>query len=333
MRAVAPIGAGLLTALLLSSCAAPAENVDDPAAPGDEQETISLTVATVPADSCGQGFIGVDEGIFEEFGLDVTLNVVAGVPELAAAVASGQAELACSAPTAIGSSVIQGLPFTMIAPGIQYVADNPGSYLVVRSDSEIETIEDLEGTTLAVNALNTLPHLSTLAMLEDAGVDSSGVTFVNMPFPNIGQALETNQVDGGILQSPFLDDQINSGAGRVLASQYDYVADSNPFVYTAWFGTNDWAEANSEAVSRFQQAIAAVSEWANDPDNADARRANLTRNTGTTAEALEGTKLSEFATELTIEVVQPQLDLLYRFDLLEEELDAATFITPSGSGS
>ena len=325
-RLLASVAACAAAALTLAACGGGAQSVT-----GDDGR-ISLTLATVATDSCAQSFIGQQQGIFAKHGIDLTLNVVAGVPELAAAVTSGQADLACSAPTAVASGINQGLPFTMIAPGIEYRKDNPGSYLMTPAGSTITAIPQLAGTTLAVNALNTLPHLSTMAMLQDAGVDPASVTFVNLAFPNIGQALETGQVQSGVLQPPY-QDEVEADGGRKLASPYDSVNGGNPFVYTVWFGTKDFASTNPDAVRAVQEAMAEISTWSNDPANADARRAILAAATGQDPAVVARSALSYYGTELTPELVQSQLDLQRRFGTLPTDLNAADLITVAPASS
>ncbi|OLT18691.1 hypothetical protein BJF78_00970 [Pseudonocardia sp. CNS-139] len=255
----------------------------------------------------------------------MNVTVVGGVPELAAAVTSGQAQVACSAPTAIASAVHQGLPFTMIAPGIQYTRDNPGSYLMTTGGSPITQVSQLSGTTVAVNALNTLPHLATMAMLQDSGVDPQSVTFVNMAFPNIGQALETGQVQSGIMQPPYQQD-LEAHGGLRLASPYDFVNGGDPFVYTVWFGTRDFAAANPDAVRAVRAAMTEVSEWANDPANADARRAILAEATGQDPSVVSRSTLCTYGTTLTPELLQSQFDLQQRFGTLPGPVNAGDLI-------
>ena len=317
-RRLASVTITAAAALLLAACGGGA------AVTGADGR-VALTVATVASDSCAQGFIGVDQGIFAKHGIDVKLNVVAGVPELAAAVTSGQANVACSAPTAVASAVNQGLPFTMIAPGIQYTKDNPGSNLVVPPGSTIADVAALKGTTMAVNALNTLPHLASKAMLQDSGIDPASVTFVNLAFPNIAQAMETGQVQSGVLQSPFTENEEAAG-GKKIASPYDFVNGGKPFVYTVWFGTKDFAAKNPAAVTKLQEAMAEISRWANDPANADARRAILAKATGQTSDTVGKSTLSQYGTALTPDLVQSQLDLQVRFGTLPTPLKAADLI-------
>lgn len=310
-----------IAALALSACSGGGEVTG-------EDGRATLTIATVPTDSCAQGFIGDERGIFADHGLDVTLNVVAGVPELAAAVSSGQADLACSAPTAIAAGVSQGLPFTMIAPGIQYTEDNPGGDLVVPPGSAITNPNNLEGTTIAVNALNTLPHLSTMAMLDDLGIDPAGVNFVNLPFPNIAQAMETGQVQSGFLQSPFTEN-VQAAGGRILVSPYNYVNDGQPFVYTSWFGTQSFAQQNPAVVQNIREAFVEISTWANDPANAEDRRAILAGATGQSVDTLAQARTTQYGTELTAAEIQAQIDLQVRFGTLPEPINAADIIAPA----
>ncbi|HEY9314390.1 ABC transporter substrate-binding protein [Williamsia sp.] len=291
---------------------------------------IAVSVATVATESCLQGYIAADKGFFTGQGLDVDLKTVAGVPELAAAVTSGTANFACTAPTATATAYVQKLGFEAVAPGVMYTPERPATWIFVPADSPITSVEQLAGKTIAVNALNTLPHLSTLATLQDAGVDPDSVNFTKLDFSNTAQAIESKQVDAGVLQTPFAQDAVASGFARQLVSPYDAVNDSNPFVYTIWFGKDTAIEKNADATAKFNAAIVEASEWANDPANAAELRAIMQKATGISEAQLAGVEMTRYGTELTPELLQSQLDLLQRFGAIDTTVDAADIIyTPT----
>lgn len=327
-RGLAAVGA-IAALSLLVACGGD----DSSAASGvaeNEDGTTSLTVATVASDSGSQAFYADAEGFFEEQGLDVTINVVANVPELAAAVESGDAQFALTSPTSVASASAAGIGFQIVAGGAVYTEDNPGVWVMVPEGSDITSVEDLEGASVAVNALNTMPHLSTLATLDDAGVDTASINFVTLDFTQVGQAFESGQVDAATVTAPFNAQIEADGLGSVLTVPYDAVNDKQDFYNTIWFGQKSLVEDNPELVEKFQAALAETNAWANDEANADARKAILQENTQLTDETLETLQLLQFGDEVSEDMIQPVLDVMSRFEVLPKPVEAKDIIAQVG---
>lgn len=285
-----------------------------------------LKAATVAGDSGSQGYTADEMGFYEQQGLDVEVVLAAGVPELAAAVQSGDAQFALSSPASVAAAAAAGIPFRMVTAGALYTAEVPGVEVMVGTDSGIETYADLAGRKVAVNALNTAPHLSALAAIDDVGVDVNEVEFIVLNFPAIGQAIESGQVDAGVVTSPFYESIEEAGIGFSIGSSYDAVNDTGDFMNTVWFTTADFIENEPGCVELFVAAIVATSEWANDEANFDERKAILQQYTGMSDEAIASLTPLMFGTEATAELVQPLYDVMFRFGAVEAEIDAASLI-------
>jgi NitT/TauT family transport system substrate-binding protein len=315
--------------LLLTACGGGDDDSGSGNADADASGPQSITIATVAGDSGAQGFLADEKGFFEANDLDVEVKIVAGVPELAAAVQSGDAAFALTSPASIASASASGIPFQIIAGGVLYTQETPGVYLMVAEQAtDIQSIEDLEGQSVAVNALNTMPHLSTLAALDDAGVDVASVNFVTLNFPAIGQALESGQVPAGAVISPFTDQQETTGIARRMGSPYDAVNGGEDWLNTVWFGREDFISENPEAVERFQAALRDTNAWANDAANIEERKQILQKYTDLPDDALAALELSPYGDDVTVELIQPVLDVMARFDVLQEEMDAEDIIAP-----
>ena len=326
-RRVTGLIAGTVLVTALAACGGDdGEGNDAAGKDGSADCTQHLTVATVTADSGAQGYIADEKGFYKDNGLDVEVKIVAGVPELAAAVQSGDAQFALTSPTSIASANASGIPFRIVAPGVLYTKEEPGTFLLAATQANVDSVKDLAGKSIAVNALNTLPHLSTMATLDDAGVDVNKVNFVVLNFPAIGQALESGQVPAGAVVSPFTDQIEAAGIGHQLVSPYDAVNDKKPFLNTVWFGNEDFVNDNSACVEKFRQAIIDTSEWANDEANLAERKDILQKYTDLTDEAVAQIEVSPYGTEVNDGLVQPLLDLMERFGALKEHMDADTVI-------
>ncbi|WP_183091247.1 ABC transporter substrate-binding protein [Streptomyces radicis] len=319
--AVALVVAAALSSL--AACGGDGDTVVEENADG----TTSITVATVASDSGSQAFYADSLGFFEDQGLEVTVKVVANVPDLAAAVESGDAQFALTSPTSVASASTAGINFRIVAGGAIYTVDNPGVWIMVPAGQDgITSVDDLEGKSIAVNALNTMPHLSTLATLDDAGVDVDSINSVTLDFTQVGQAFESNQVDAATVTAPFNYQIESDGIGTTMLSPYDAVNNGEDFYNTIWFGEQGFIDSNPEVVDTFRAAIAETNAWANDPANEDERKAILQEVTSLTDATMEDMQLLLFDDEVSPEMIQPLMDLMERFEVLPQPVDAASII-------
>lgn len=323
----APLVAALAALALLSACGS-----DDGGAgvSANEDGTTSITIATVGSDSGSQAFYAEKKGFFEDNGLDVTVKIVANVPELAAAVESGDAQFALTSPTSVASASAAGIGFQIVAGGAVYKEENPGVWVMIPKGSDITDVKDLAGKSIAVNALNTMPHLSTLATLDDAGVDTDSINFVTLDFTQVGQAFESGQVDAATVTAPFNAQIESDGLGTVLTVPYDAVNDREDFYNTIWFGQRSLVEKNPELIEKFQAAIADTNAWANDEANEEERKQILQEYTNLTDETVGTLQLLQFGDLPNEEMLQPVIDIMRRFEVLPKPVEAADIIAQVG---
>src|SRR5881227_3434913 len=88
-----------------------------------------------------------------------------------------------------------------------------------RTGSQIQSMKDLEGRTVAISGLGNADHSLTLYLLKQAGADAQKVKFATMGV-NLLEALRQGQMDAGVVQEPALTLLQRSGA-RVLMNGMD----------------------------------------------------------------------------------------------------------------
>jgi NitT/TauT family transport system substrate-binding protein len=96
-----------------------------------------------------------------------------------------------------------------------------------KTASQIRTLKDLEGKTVAVSALGNADHALALFLLKQANADVNKVKFATMGV-NLLEALRQGQIDAGLVQEPALTLVQKSGA-RVLVNTMD-LADADRYL-------------------------------------------------------------------------------------------------------
>src|SRR5690606_15406648 len=92
--------------------------------------------------------------------------------------------------------------------------------IIVTADSDLQALGDLVGKKVAVNSLNSLQWAFLVADLENNGIDPTTVEFAEVPYPSMGDALATGQVDAYVTVEPFGTVAVEAGDSRVLGPNY-----------------------------------------------------------------------------------------------------------------
>jgi ABC-type nitrate/sulfonate/bicarbonate transport system substrate-binding protein len=232
------------------------------------QELTKLRVATAPNDGGAEAYYALDMGFFKKAGLDVQVTTLSNGAIIASGVASGAFDIGSSAISSIASAHERGIPFVIVAPAALWSSDRITTALVIAKNSPIKTAKDLDGKTVAVNALQSVNHVGPQAWMEQNGGDPSTVKFIEIPFPAMPAALESHRIDAAMLTEPALDISVNSGA-RILAAPYDAI--SKKFLFLGWISTSKWVEAHPDTARKFAAVIAQTARWANANPSQSAR--------------------------------------------------------------
>ena len=171
------IARALLAAVVLA--AAGCGGGDGPAGSGP----VTLKVGVLPISDVAPVYLGAEKGFFEDEQIELEHQVMQGGAEVTAAVVSGDVDFGFSATEPLIVAKSKDLPVEIVTQGNQAAATEKAAWdgLLVPADSPIREPADLEGKTIAVNALKSMPELCVRAVLARKGVDVEGLEFVEVP--------------------------------------------------------------------------------------------------------------------------------------------------------
>jgi len=222
-------------------------------------DDLPLHMATINIDSTAQPYFAQDGGFFKTAGLRVDFQQFNNGQAIAAAVAGGALDIAVSNVVAMTQAHARGVPFVIVAPGAVYLAADPTTLLMVPKASTISGPRDLAGKTVACNGINGIPEYCTRAWVDKNGGDSSGMKFVEMNFAQMMDALGSARVDAACVTEPFITQAKTTG--RAIGAPFDACAPR--FLLDVFIATRAWAQANGDAVRRFQTANQQTAVWSN----------------------------------------------------------------------
>ena len=205
--------------------------------------------------------LGIQEGLFEDEGLEVTVENAQGGAAIVPAVLQGDTPIGFSNVTSLLIARSKGLPVQIIAPASASTGEieNDFAAVVVNDDSDIQTPADLAGATVAINTLNNISDTVIRETVRKDGGDEEAVEFVEMAFPDMPAALEAGNVDAVFVVEPFLSITRSAGARPVAWPYADAVEDLEVAVF---FTSEQTAESDPELIEGFTRAMIASQELA-----------------------------------------------------------------------
>ena len=305
-------GSIMVAALVLATataCASPNPEAEEP----DSGEVVSLEVGSIPGLPSQFLQFGIDQGYFLDEGLELSISLQQSGAATIPAVMGEHLDFGTSNVAAVIQARAQGLPIVVFGGGT-ISGDDPLNDLgavVVPVDSPVQTLADLEGSTIAVNALGGIADLSIRIALEEQGVDPMAVNFFEIGFPDMVATLAADQVEAASLLEPFVSLAKNAG-NRVIASGFYRPG----LVIGSIFTSENYADANPDIVERFQRAVAVTTDAVNDDDGA-AFREFLIGLKAFPAEVQDMVVISQFAAEVDEQTLTEISDAMTRFGFID----------------
>lgn len=323
MRRMFPLAvAGTAAALVLAACGGPSGAGPEGSSP-DDGELTAVKVGVIPIVDVAPIYLGVQEGFFEDEGLDVTLELAQGGAAIVPAVVSGEYQFGFSNVTSLLVASSQGLPLKAVAAG-NFTTGTPGEDfggVVVPEDSDIEDAADLAGKTVAVNTLNNIGDTTIRKVVDDAGGDPEAVEFVEMGFPDMPAAVAGGQVDAAWIVEPFVTTAVQQGA-KVVASNF---AETDPELMIAAYFTSEQEIAQDPAtVEAFTAAMEQSLTYAE--EHPDETRAVLDTYTEIDPAVKEAMVMPRFAPDLEESSFQVLADLGLEYGMFEEPVDVSKLL-------
>jgi NitT/TauT family transport system substrate-binding protein len=280
---------------------------------------LALRVAATANDGYESAYFAQDLGYFTRAGLNVDLTTMSNGAAITAAIVAGAMDVAVSTPIPIANAYLAGLPVVIVAAGAFYLPG--GLMLVTAKGSPIKTAKDLEGKTVALNALKTGTEAIVDNWLATNGADPAKIHLIETPFADMGPALVRGAIHVAGMTDPSLSAGLQNGTIQILG---DPIGALHDYLLSVWFANADFARKNPEAIRRFNRAIYAAQAYTNthpaETAPIFAKYAKMDVN------LVAAMKRGKFADRMNVAQIQPFLDLAVKYGVLNRPVSAASFI-------
>ena len=283
---------------------------------------MELTLAATPAAADAPIAVAVQQGLFKREGLDVKVAIIPLMPNVPPAIVSNSAQIGfMTAPTFL-QAVDGGLDLVAVLGGAVTDQKVPDIAVLTKPDAVVTEAKGFIGKSVGVPGIGAFFHVMFSYWLKQNGVDPAQVKFLEVTFPQMGDALRGGSVDAVLIIEPFLSAVVGSGVGKVAVPIAAQLPDNKPEVFFA--ATREWAEANPKAVAAFRRAMTAAEEMV-----------NKDRKMGTDAVVAYLKMPPAVAPHVAIETLNPVLkpedlswwvDVLMQQNLMTKKLDVSKLI-------
>lgn len=283
----------------------------------------TIRIAYIPVTNYTPMIVARDKGWFAEEGLTVTWSPVNQGAVAIEAVFGGSAEIG-------GSSIFEpmvargnGLDIVFAVAGTHTRKSPPdNSALLVRDDGEVKIAKDLAGKKISAGLINSVNYVHMQEWLHKHDVDAKTITFLEIPFPQMADALFQKRLDAVWNVEPFLTFMMKSGKAKLLA--YPYIETIPGMDITAYIAKESWLKANPDVARRFKRAIDRATDYLAKASKEE-RDDWVSKFSGMKPELVKEMTLPVFASEFGVPSLQENLDMAVRYKM-SKPFDVKTMI-------
>lgn len=224
-------------------------------------ELTKLRVNVQTIIDCVPVIVAMKNGYFAQEGLEIDTSTSGGGAVGIPGLIGGAYDIALSNTVSGVLAFSQGLDVQVIAPGAKMLPQAPTTEMVGRKGEAFKTAADLEGKSIGVNNRNSIVWLYARAWVKARGGDPSKVTFREVPFPQMEDAVKRKNVDAAFMVEPFKSAAVKGPDLVVVGSPFSEVqpgTDAGHYLTTSKFATQ-----NPEVLRKFTRALRRGVEWYN----------------------------------------------------------------------
>jgi len=280
-----------------------------------QQASANVRVATMPVTNFTPLLVARDKGWFAEEKLNVTWTIVPQGAIAVEAVFGGSAEFGGGAILEPMIARGNGLDISFVVTTTKIRNSPPdNSALLVRDGDNIRSAKDLVGKTVAAGLVNSINYIHMQEWLQKKGVDPRSVKFLEIPFPQMADALFQNRIDAVWNVEPFVTFMMRTGKARIVA--YPYQDNIPGMDVTAFVAKDSWLKANLDVAARFKRAVDRATTFLQQASKQE-RDEWVAKFSGVKPEVVSAMNLPQFSAEFNVSTLAQNLEIAVRHKVVK----------------
>ena len=285
-----------------------------------EEKASVLKVGAMPIMDCLPLFVAIEKGYFKAEGLKVEFVPFYAGSKIIAALAGGSVQVGFGNVFSLIMTNERGFDFVIVADDA-YIART--SAVVVRKNSGINRMKDLEGKTVAVPAIKQIGWVYIRELVSKDGGNLAKVNWIEIPPPHMAAALLKGQVEAAEMFEPFVTVVKEKHPELKLLSYYLY--DLNPGgILAPYFASKKWIKGHTDLVKRFARAHKRGVNFVN--TNPNLAREILPKYTRISPELAKKVPMVMWKNKVNIENLQWSANLALKHGLIGRRVNAQELV-------
>jgi len=241
--------AAIITAVLVINNPTEDDNI--------ELTTIQLNEVTRSVFYAPQ-YVAINNGYFEEEGLNIEITTGQGADKVMTAVLAGQSDIGFAGPEAAIYVYNEGKEDYIEV--FAQVTKKDGSFLVSRNENNDFKWTDLKGSTIIPGRKGGVPYMTFEYVLKQNGIDTQNDVVLDdsIKFDLMAGAFAGGTADYVTLFEPTASMTEEQGKGSIVASVGEAAGE---IPYTAYFAKKSYINDNPEIIQGFTNAVYKGQTW------------------------------------------------------------------------
>jgi len=272
----------------------------------------------------GEPFYGADAGTWQANGINPEITYFTTGANILTGLVTGNIDVGIANPLSLAVAIARNIPLQALAPG-NLVSKQTQAYqnIVVAKDSPIKSPKELAGATIGVSEIGSFNYYSILAWLDGYGVAPKSVKFVELPFTEVGAALQRGLVQASFLLEPFTTEFIAAGQVRLFGDN-TYLAIAPELSVAIWCASRTWVKSNPDTVKKLVNGIYATAKYCN--THQAETGATLVKVAKLDPASLGSVRRSYFATQPDKKYLDPILQMANKYGALARPISYEEFM-------
>lgn len=203
-------------------------------------------------------YVAINNGYFEEQGLEIELTTGQGADAVMTAVLANQCDIGFAGPEA--SIYVYNEGKEDFCQVFAQMTKKDGSFLVARNQTDNFSWQDLKGKTVIPGRKGGVPYMTLEYVLKKNGIDPQKDATLDdsIKFDLMAGAFASGNADYVTLFEPTASLTQNEGKGYIVASVGEAAGE---IPYTAYFAKKTYIENNEDTIQKFTNAIYNGQQW------------------------------------------------------------------------
>jgi len=291
------------------------------------EDTNNVRIGYSPIATLLPIFVAVDNGYFQEQGINATLVEFATNDQIMDALISGRIDTgAPTLPVILGVEQNSPGSFKMYMAAASTAEGNNNEHIIVLENSSISSLYDLKGKSIGIGSSS--PHKTWLSLVLKNFMDpEKDINVVPMPFTLHLQALESGSVDAVMTIEPMATIGLKGGNMKEIDNSVRAKYIYDPFYNIGWLFSSNFIENNPEKAGKIKAALEKASDYIRENEE-DARKL-LTKYTPLPEDMIYDATLPAYhkLEEIDREAIQKTADILYEEGTLTSRVDTTDIYT------